>query len=89
MTPEGKVKAAVKKVLLERGAYFFMPVQMGYGKRTVDFLVCLDGRFIAIETKRKTEKARTFQEEILKEIRAAGGLTFVIDSVDDANTLSF
>ena len=37
---ERHVKEALKKYLKEIGAYYFMPVQTGYGAATVDFLVC-------------------------------------------------
>ncbi len=82
MTPEGKVKAAVKKWLKSRGAYFFMPVQGGYGAATLDFLVCLDGKFIGIETKAPGKKATPRQEIVMEEIRAAGGRAFLISSAE-------
>ena len=57
LTPEGKVKAAVKRVLARYPeTYFFMPVQAGYGKKTLDFLICHYGEFIAIETKAPGKK---------------------------------
>lgn len=86
MTPEGKVKAAVRKVLQEFGAYWFMPVQTGFGAQGVDFFCCVDGRFVAVETKRpgRVDDATPRQEMTLKAVRAAGGLAYV---VDDASTL--
>jgi hypothetical protein len=33
-TPEGRVKAAVKKLLTKHGVYFYMPVQNGMGEST-------------------------------------------------------
>jgi hypothetical protein len=50
MTPEGKVKARVKRALaaLPGKVYSFMPVQTGYGAPTLDFLICYRGRFFAI-----------------------------------------
>lgn len=80
MTPEGKIKEKVKKLLVEHGAYFFMPVQTGYGKRTLDFLCCIKGRFVAIETKRPGGIPTKLQDIIASEISDAGGVTFVIDS---------
>jgi len=50
--PEGEVKQEVLRGLAGIGAYYFMPVQTGFGKRTVDILACYKGRFIAIECKR-------------------------------------
>lgn len=85
MTPEGRVKKAVKEYLTARGAYFFMPVQMGYGAATLDFLVCLDGRFIGIETKApgKRKDLTPRQRMTMAEIVAAGGEAFVVDDVTD------
>jgi hypothetical protein len=83
MTPEGRVKVQVKKWLKEHGAYFFMPVQTGYGAATLDFLVCLNGCFVAIETKAPGKKATTRQRLVIDEIYRAGGYAFVATSVDD------
>ncbi len=73
MTPEGRVKEPIKEYLNAKGAYFFMSVPSGYGKRTIDFLVCLNGRFAGIETKAKGKKPSAQQEQTMSEIRAAGG----------------
>lgn len=79
-TPESKVKKAVKRILKERGCYFFMPVQMGYGMRSVDFLVCWRGRFLGIECKRAgVTEASKFQQQTLNEITVAGGIAVTIN----------
>jgi len=80
MTPEGKVKAKVKKVLLEMGAYYATPVGTGYGNAGVpDFLVCVRGRFIGIECKANGGKPTALQLKNLADIETAGGLAFIID----------
>jgi hypothetical protein len=57
MTPEGKVKAAVNKVLARyKKIYRFMPVPYGYGESSLDYLICVNGRFVAIETKAPGKK---------------------------------
>ena len=48
-----------------------------------DFLVCLDGRFVAIEVKRPGLQMTEKQEQFQHEVRAAGGIAFVAYSVDD------
>lgn len=74
MTPEGKVKAEIKAYLDSIGAYYFMPVQMGYGVRgTPDFLVCWRGKFIGIEAKASTGKPSAFQKLVAQRIAEAGG----------------
>ena len=82
MTPEGRVKADIKKWLKEQGAYFFMPVQTGYGAATLDFLCCFHGQFVAIEAKApKTGRISKRQEIIAEEIEAARGFVIVATSV--------
>lgn len=78
-TPEGKVKDKVKRLLKKYGAYYFMPVQTGYGAPTLDILACYKGIFIAIETKAPGKKPTARQELTIKEIKAANGLVYVID----------
>lgn len=74
MTPEGKVKEAVKRWCKERAFYHFMPVQTGRGRKTVDFLICARGRFLAVEAKAtRNDKPTALQEHELCLIEAAGG----------------
>lgn len=86
MTPEGRVKAIVKKYLREIGAYYYMPVQNGMGVVGVpDFIVCLGGRFIAIETKAPGKEATVTanQQRQMDAIKKAGGDAYVVTSLDD------
>lgn len=83
MTPEAKVKKAVRQVLDRLGAYYVMPVTGGYGRQGApDFLVCLKGQFIGIETKAGKGKLTALQEMNLKQIIEAGGLSLVIREDD-------
>lgn len=72
-TPEGKWKDKVKAVLDRHGCYQFWPVPTGYGKRTLDCLVCHRGRFLAVETKRAGKDLTAFQKITRGEINAARG----------------
>jgi hypothetical protein len=86
VTPEGKVKAKVKKILTDIGAYYAMPVGAGYGHAgTPDFLVCYRNQFLAIETKAKGNKPTALQEATMQRIRDAGGRVFVIDETNVDN----
>lgn len=80
MTPEGRVKAKVKRLLDRyKACYEFWPVPYGYGASTLDCLVCFCGRFIAIETKAPGKKPTDRQKMIVEKIRHAGGVAIVID----------
>lgn len=84
MTPEGKVKAKVKKILNLADAYYFMPVQTGYGTPTLDFLGFHRGEGYAIETKAPGKKPTKRQEAIIFEINRTGTSVFVIDGTKGA-----
>lgn len=84
ITPEGRVKAAVKKLLKEHGIWFYMPVQNGMGVVGIpDFICCYDGEFLAIETKApgKRNMLTANQEHRIMEIHKAGGAALVIDDI--------
>jgi hypothetical protein len=85
VTPEGKVKAAVKKYLQAQGVWFWMPVSNGMGQVGIpDFICCFNGSFIAIETKApgKLSNVTANQQRVIDEIKAHGGLALVVDSID-------
>lgn len=82
LTPEGRVKAAVRKWLDARGIWYYMPVQNGMGKTGIpDFVCCWDGRFLAIETKAPGKRANLSanQERQIQLIHQAGGAAVVVD----------
>lgn len=90
MTPEGRVKAAVKKWLTARGYYFYMPVSRGMGRvGAPDFFVCADGYFVGIETKAPGKIGNTTanQDRELAAIRAANGIAVVVDDVNQLEGL--
>jgi hypothetical protein len=87
VTPEGKIKTKVKKVLQEFGCWNYWPVPSGYGRRTVDALCLSNRRFFAIEVKRPGAKPTKNQEQELYNIKACGGTTFVIDCDEGINDL--
>ncbi len=82
-TPESKVKKAIRKILDEHGAYYAMPIGTGYGRSGVpDFLVCVHGRFLAVEAKANGGKTTALQEFNLEKIRNSGGVAMVIDETN-------
>jgi hypothetical protein len=80
-TPEGRVKAKLRRHLrnLPR-CYVFMPVQSGLGASTLDYLICVNGWFVAIETKKPGGKMTPRQEIVAQQIRDAGGRVYMVDS---------
>ena len=44
---------------------------------TPDLLICLDGKFVAIELKKEGGRVMKIQELTLEKIMAAGGISFV------------
>lgn len=80
---ERTLKKEIKDWLREQGAYFFMPVQAGYGASSLDFLVCLKGKFFGIETKARSGKMTPRQGRVIREIQDAGGIAFVAKTLDE------
>lgn len=79
MTPEGKIKAKVKALLKRYSAvYHHMPVQNGMGEPTLDFVCCVNGYFLAIETKAPGKKPTPRQQITMAAMRAAGAFLFVV-----------
>jgi len=83
MTAENLVKREIKRGLTARGIWFFMPVQTGYGRRSVDFICCWQGLFLAIEAKAGENKLGRQQQATLEEIKEAGGRAVIAYSWDD------
>jgi hypothetical protein len=85
-TPEGKVKRELGKALKHHcpKLYVYMPVKTLYGSKTVDYLICCNGRFVAIEAKAPGQEPTPLQKEHLSNVDQAGGITFVVDSKESA-----
>lgn len=84
-TPEGRIKTKVKRALTERSIYYFMPATGGYGRSGVpDFIVCIRGKFLALECKANGNKPTPLQEREMESICRSGGCAHVIneDNVD-------
>tara|TARA_R110000803_G_scaffold8376_1_gene26877 strand:+ start:229 stop:606 length:378 start_codon:yes stop_codon:yes gene_type:complete len=80
MTPEAKVKKVVTKQLKELGAYYFYPATGGYGKSGVpDIVGCYNGFFFGFECKAGKNTATPLQEKNLAEIKAADGLSLIVN----------
>lgn len=82
-TPEGKVKDRVKKLLKSfKCIYYHMPVQNGMGAPSLDFICCVRGYYLAIETKAPGKKPTPRQELTIAAITQAQGFVFVVSDDD-------
>ena len=86
-TPEGRVKAKVTKALkaLEPLPHIwrFMPVQNGMGAPALDYINCVYGHFVAIETKVPGKQLTPRQKITARAIYKAGGTVFVVRDDED------
>jgi Holliday junction resolvase len=80
VTPEGKVKTAVRKVLDAEGVYYFMPAANGFGRAGIpDIICCVNGFFLAIELKAGKGKTTALQDREIEAINNHGGLAIVVN----------
>lgn len=75
---EKQVKARVKHLLKKHEAYWFMPVQTGYGTPGLDFHGCHKGRAFAIETKRPGKTITPRQKITIEDMRASGMKVIIV-----------
>ncbi len=83
MTPEGRIKKLVKAKLAplveNHQCWAFMPVQSGFGIPALDFLLCINGWFVAIETKKSANAKLTDRQQATKrDMEEAGGIVLVV-----------
>ena len=79
MTPEGKVKAKVVRLLKAMKVWYFFPANNGFGKSGIpDIIAIVRGEFIGIEVKSATGKPTELQKICGAEIERAGGTWVVV-----------
>lgn len=80
MTPEGRVKALVKRALktLGRDCKAFMPVQTGFGTPGLDFHLCVRGMTVLIETKKPGGELSPLQIATKQDYLDAGGIVLIV-----------
>lgn len=86
-TPEGKLKDQVKAFLRERGAYYHMPVQMGYGTPSLDFIGCHRGKFFAIETKAVGKRPTARQNLTMRDMQVAQANVVWINTIEELQSV--
>ena len=79
----------MKRALNRYNVAYFMPVQTGYGSTALDFIVCVNGKYVEIETKQPGKHPTPRQELRMDEIIEAGGAVFVVGEEYDEDTKMF
>lgn len=83
-TPEGRVKADIRKVLNAYSPclWYDMPVPGGYGKPTLDFICTYKSVAFAIEAKAPGKNPTDRQQITMCSMLEAGMAVFTIDGKD-------
>ena len=91
MTPEGKTKAKIKKLLNSYGAYSYMPVSNGMGAPSLDYLCCINEKFFAVEAKAwDSNKDMTLRQKLTaKEMMLAGATVFMVRDAASLTCLEY
>ena len=77
---EAKVKALVKAIFKKYGVWYAMPMGQQFGRGGIpDFLACVNGWFLAVETKSGSNKPTKLQQLELDGVSKAGGMALVIN----------
>lgn len=79
MTPEGKVKERVKRLFKKYGVYYHMPVQNGMGAPSLDFIACVNGGYLGVETKAGNKQPTPRQWATIEAIVKSNGQCFIVN----------
>jgi len=79
-TPEGKVKAKFKRGLKKiPRVWSHMSVQTGMGAPTLDFVLCVDGLFVAVEAKATAKhQLSALQQQTVRAMEGCGAVVFIV-----------
>ena len=80
LTPEGKVKQKVSRMLKQYKLWFFYPAANGMGRAGIpDVIAIVAGEFVGIEVKAdKTKKPTMLQQQCGRQIIDAGAQWFLV-----------
>lgn len=89
MTPEGKIKAKVDRLLHQYKIWFYSPQAGPYGRAGIpDRVAIIRGQFVGIEVKAdRTKKPTALQRKCMAQIETAGGKCFVVYDFETLETL--
>lgn len=77
-----RVSALLSLAMEHEPIYVWMPVITGFGKRSLDYICCVKGQFVAIETKATGEWLRPDQRQRARDILKSGARVFIISGPD-------
>jgi len=80
ITPEGKIKTKLDKVLKSLDVWYFNPQSGIFGKSGIpDKILCVNGYFVGVECKAdRAKKPTALQLKCMKDIERHGGKCFVV-----------
>jgi hypothetical protein len=73
-----RVTALLKLAKMHGQVYHWMTVITGFGKRSLDYICCINGQFLAIETKAPGDWLRPDQRDRARDMMLAGGKVFCV-----------
>jgi hypothetical protein len=82
-----RVSALLSLAMEHEPLYVWMPVVTGFGKRSLDYICCVRGQFLAIETKATGEWLRPDQRQRARDILKSGAKVFIISGPDGYGAL--
>lgn len=87
-TPESDYKERLRQYLTEQGIYW-TNIQGGFGVApgAPDMILCVDGKFVAFESKTYRGHLTDDQKIQREKIEASGGLYFVTKTMDQAKDI--
>lgn len=90
MTPEGRVKKKIN-FLLDKHSLFVYTEKMvptGFGTSGLDYTLCVNGLFVAVEAKAPGEWLTPRQRMTALKILGAGGKVFIVSNDDGLGALN-
>ena len=83
-TKESTIKKEMKDWLDSQGIFWSMVKGGEFSKRgDPDLILCVDGRYVAIEGKTETGELAHIQERRMRQIRKSGGIYAVARNLDE------
>ena len=86
---EAKIMKEVRIFLTKNGIYWSnLPAgSPGHKKGDPDTIACINGRYVAMEGKKRTGQQSARQKEVGQLIRDSGGIYAIIRSIDDVKDI--